>query len=233
METVHLNHKHIQTLQQIFRHPAPTDVEWHDVVELMKHIGTVEEEKNGNLRVTVNGITEVLRPHGTRISDMEEMAELRRFLERAGHESPVEEACDPAAPLRLLVVITEKESRVFRCVDKDSVPQRIHPYDPHEMLVRLRHEEGPDRAAHAPQSIDYYKAIAQTLIGAEEVLLMGHGTGAGQAMAYVVDYLKKHRPDLAQKIVGTLVVDVEALTDDQILEQARTFFQTLDMAANP
>jgi len=126
--------------------------------------------------------------------------------------------------LHLLVVINRKETLVFRTEVRDPVPERLQPYDPTGALDRLIHTEGVDKASRAPENLTYYRAIAETLLGAEEVLLMGNGTGASSAMPHVKDYLTTHNAKIAAKIVGTLTVDVEALTEEELLKQARAFF---------
>ena len=86
MQETHMSHKHTHTLQQIFQHPASHNLEWHDVVALVKHSGTVHEEENGHLTFTLNGISEVFHPSRDKkdVSDVQQVLELRRFLERAG-----------------------------------------------------------------------------------------------------------------------------------------------------
>lgn len=86
MHEAQLSHKHIHTLQQIFQHPATHNLEWHSVVALVKDNGTVHEEDNGRLTCTLNGITEVFHPvHGKKdISDVQQVMDIRQFLERAG-----------------------------------------------------------------------------------------------------------------------------------------------------
>jgi len=232
MQTTPMSHKHAHTLHQIFQHPTVHNLEWHDVVALMKHLGTVEQENNGNLLVTLNGVSQVLHhSQGKEISDVQQVLALRHFLESAGHgKSKATEAIAGSSPLRLLVVINRQETLVFRSEDRDSVPERLHPYDPHGTLSRLRHTEGVDRASHAPENLAYYEQIAATLAGANEVLLMGNGTGASRAMTHLEDYLTTHHPEIASKILGTLALDLEALTEGQLLQEARTFFQEFGLA---
>ncbi len=88
MHQTQLNHKHTHTLQQIFQHPASHNLEWHHVVALVRDSGTVHEEDNGHLKFTINGITEVFQPTHDRkeVSDVQQVLDLRHFLERAGFQ---------------------------------------------------------------------------------------------------------------------------------------------------
>jgi hypothetical protein len=57
-----LGSHHRDTLDEIFGHPASGNVEWREVLSLLEAVGTVEEEHNGKIRVTVGDETEVLQP---------------------------------------------------------------------------------------------------------------------------------------------------------------------------
>jgi hypothetical protein len=237
MQTAHLSSRHAHTVGRIYQHPASHNLEWRDVTALIEHLGTVEEKENGHLTFTVNGVSQVFHRSSEKdVSEIQQVLDLRHFLESAGVDKDGRAAMDATIiplPLNLLVVINQKETLVFRTEEKDSVPERLHPYDPTGALNRLIHTEGVDKASRSPENLAYYEAIAETLAGAKEILLMGNGTGASRAMTHVEDYLTTHHPDLARKVVGTLAVDVEALTEDELLKQARTFFNNLEMTADP
>ncbi len=228
MQETHLSHKNAHTLEQIFQHPASHNLEWRDVVALIKHLGSVQEEENGHLTFTVNGTSEVFhRSSGKDLSDVQQVLDLRRFLERvrSGKNGAVAtEGGDAGPELRLVVVINQQKTLVFRAEGKDSVPERLHPYDPHKFLHHLEHVKGKDVGARLPENLTYYQAIAKTLAGAEEVLLMGNGTGASSAMTHLQDFLATHHPEIAHRIVGALTLDLESLTDGQLLQEAREFF---------
>ena len=83
---------------------------------------------------------------------------------------------------------------------------------------------GADAASHATESLDYYKEIAAALVGSDEILLMGNGTGAGSAMTHLRDFLTARHADIARRVVGALTLDIEAMTEGQLLQEARTFF---------
>ena len=79
-----LNNHHRDTLQRILSHPASGNIEWRQVLSLLNAIGTVDEEPNGKVKVTVGPETEVLnRPRGKDI-DMQMVVDLRRMLSSAG-----------------------------------------------------------------------------------------------------------------------------------------------------
>ena len=75
---------HRATLERIFRHPASTNIEWRQVLSLLEAVGSVTEERNGNVEVTLGGETEVLRPPREKDVDTQTIVDLRRMLSTAG-----------------------------------------------------------------------------------------------------------------------------------------------------
>jgi hypothetical protein len=75
---------HRATLERIFRHPASGNIEWRQVLSLLEAVGSVTEERNGNVEVTLGGETEVLRPPREKDVDTQMIVDLRRMLSSAG-----------------------------------------------------------------------------------------------------------------------------------------------------
>lgn len=79
-----LNNHHRDTLQKILSHPASGNIEWREVLSLLKAVGTVDEEHNAKFKVSVGPETEVFeRPRGKDI-DVQMVVDLRRMLTAAG-----------------------------------------------------------------------------------------------------------------------------------------------------
>ena len=88
VDTTHLYHHHRSTAEAILSHPVSHNIEWRDVLSLLKAIGEVNEEHDGKVKVTVGPETEVLRaPHGKDI-DPQMVVDLRRMLTEAGLGAP-------------------------------------------------------------------------------------------------------------------------------------------------
>jgi hypothetical protein len=80
-----LDAKNRDTVEQIFNHGA--NVEWRRVKSLLKALGTVTEEHDGRVRVTLGDETETFdRPHDKDVG-VEMLVDLRRMLTRAGTTS--------------------------------------------------------------------------------------------------------------------------------------------------
>ncbi len=212
------------TLESVFQNPVSSELEWHDIIALIEQIGTVKTQNNGQLTFTVNGTPRIFhRAKDQYMSDRPQVRALREFLESVGfhQNSPI----DANSKLRLLVAISQHDTLIFRSEEKGTVPEHLRPFDPHGTLRMLKHTRGNNAEARAPESLAYYEAISKTLTGAEEILLMGNGTGASSAMMHLKDYLQTHHKDTAASIVGALTVDLEALTEGQLLQEARTFYR--------
>ena len=78
-----LNNHHRDTLERILSHPASGNIEWRQVLSLLNAVATVDEERNGKVRVTIPG-TEVLEPPRGKDIDAETVVKLRRMLGSAG-----------------------------------------------------------------------------------------------------------------------------------------------------
>ena len=85
MTAEQLGREHSHTLQKIFQHPLSHNIEWRLVRTLIEAIGSVTEEHNGRLHVTINDESLTLhRPMDKDMADAQTLLTLRHFLERAG-----------------------------------------------------------------------------------------------------------------------------------------------------
>jgi hypothetical protein len=128
-----------------------------------------------------------------------------------------------AAP-HLLVVIDHHEARVYRTEVHGAVPMRIVPYDPYGHGRHLHSAHEWTDGKRQPERKSFYEAVAKTLRGAEQVLLFGSGTGRSSAMEQLLADLRNHHPDVAQKVIGSVLIDAHHTTEDQLLAQAGDFY---------
>lgn len=212
---------HQTTYKALFQHPAARNLQWHDVRSLLNSIAEVEEEHNGNLRFTRHGETLTVHPPKHKdLSDIEELMKIRHFLER----SAVPDLPTVVEGSHLLVVIDHREARIYQTELHGSVPERIMPYDPDGLHRHLHYVADENNGQRQPELKAFYEAVAQTLRGAEKVLIFGSSTGSSSAMDHLLVDLKDHHPDLAQKVIGTVIVNEQHMTEDQLLAQARSFY---------
>jgi hypothetical protein len=207
----------------IFRHPIARDLDRRDVNGMLGALADVTEEHNGNLKVTRNGQTLVLHvSQDKNISTMEELMQIRHFLEHSDHTA----AAALADGHHILVVIDHREARIYRAELHGAVPQRITPFDPHGFGRNLHYVQDESNGQRKPERKSFYEAIAKTLRGATQILLFGSGTGAASAMEQLLGDLRKNHPDVAQRVVGSITLDAQHLTEDQLLARAREFYKS-------
>ena len=128
-----------------------------------------------------------------------------------------------AAP-HLLVVIDHQEVRVYRTEIHGAVPVRLVPHDPHGYGRHLHSANEWTDGKRQAERKSFYEAVAKTLRGAEQILLFGSGTGRSSAMDQLLADLRAFHPDVAEKVVGSVVVDPHHTTEDQLLARAREFY---------
>ena len=218
-----LSGSHQKVYERVFQHPMPHNLQFREVWSMLSALPDtkVVEDAAGNLKIARNGQTLVLhRPRGKDLADKKELMQVRHFLERS--ESPA------APPVRvgthLLVVIDHREARIYSTELRGSVPERIVPYDPFGFGRDLHYNQDDSNGQRKPERKSFYQAIAKTLHGAQKILMFGTGTGASSAMEQLLLDLKKHHPDVAERVVGSIAVDEHHLTEDQLLAKARELF---------
>jgi hypothetical protein len=211
---------HRSTYDAVFQHPVARNLEWMDLRSLLGSIAEVAELGSGALKFTRNGQTLVVHPPRRKdFSDVQALMDVRRFLERSDAAPR-----DAVAEGHLLVVIDHREARVYRAELRGSVPQRVVPYDPHGFGRHLHNVEDDGNGQRKPERKSFYESVARTLRGAGQILVFGSGTGASSAMDQLLAVLKRDHSNLAERIVGSVVVDAQHLTEDQLLARARDFY---------
>jgi stalled ribosome rescue protein Dom34 len=115
------------------------------------------------------------------------------------------------------VWIDHHEARVFHFTDDGFDESTIRV--PHAHVHR--HPKGSEDAKTHPDD-RFFREVAQALVGAEEVLVLGPSTAKLQFLRYA----HKHDPALDPKIVGVETVDHP--TDPQIAAYAKRYFKAAD-----
>ena len=126
--------------------------------------------------------------------------------------------------MHLLVVIDHQEARVYCTELSGTVPVHITPYDPHGYGSHLHSADEWMEGKRLPDRKNFHEAIAKTLQGAELVLLFGSGATRSSAMEQLLADLKDHHLDVADRVVGSIVLDAPHLTEEQLLAKAREFY---------
>jgi hypothetical protein len=218
---------HRRTMETHNRHPRPNNHEWSDVVGLIGKIGDAQEKANSEFVFEVAGKRHVMRKPHTKDLTGSEVAEVRQFLLQAGWSpEPALRAPthpDPAAP-SLLIVVDHHGAKIFHVdvVSNDAAEHVIKPYDPHHFLHHLVHkDQSRERGQRAPEEPAYYEKIADALVRAGKIVVVGHGAGKSNAAHHLTAYLQLHHPETSQRIVREVVADLSSITTPQLLDLAR------------
>jgi len=128
----------------------------------------------------------------------------------------------------VVVAIDYAESRIF-VLDGDAHtrPERILPSDPRGYHRHLHTKAGTLQGWYDPDDVEVWRSLAQQLQGAGAILVLGHGSGKANASHQFIAYVEKHDRALAGVVLGEFRVDVDDLTDAQIVRLAQRVF---DMA---
>ncbi len=218
-----LTGSHLRTYESIIQHPVSHNLEWRNVRSLFNHIAEVVEQPNGNLKVTRNGQSIVLRPPRTKdVAEVEELMELRHFLARS--EIAAGESTEGES--HWLVVIDHREARIYRSEMSGTAPERILPHEPSDYFRHAHNSKDFTRGREKPDPNTFFEPVAAALKTAGKILLFGTGTGTSSEMDQFVAWLGKHHADISSRIVGSIVIDGHHLSEAQLLEKAREFYST-------
>lgn len=210
-----------RTYKAIFQHPISHNLEWRSVYGLLEKLGQVTEQPDGNLKAVRNGHTLILNPPRTKdVAETEDVMALRHFLEQS-ETAPAEE---PGEEIQWLLVIDHHEARIFRSTAPGTIAQQIRPHAPEDFFRHAPDSQNFSRGQEKPDPNSFFEPVAGALNGAGKILIFGTGTGMSSEMDQFVAWLQRNRPQLAKRIIGSVVVDENHLTEDELLAKAREFF---------
>ena len=219
-----LSAAHLATYDMIFQHPISRNLEWRELRSMLGALSDSVEEHDENVKFRRNGQTLVVHPPRRKdFSDVAELMNVRRFLERFATPAPAAAAAD-ADGAHLLVVIDHRLARIYKTELRGSIPQRIIPFDQNGSGRHLHYVENDSNGQRKPEQRSFYEAIAKTLGNAENILVFGSGTGASSAMDQLLAELRQNYASIAKRVVRTIVVDEQHLTEDQLLAKARGIY---------
>ncbi len=212
---------HQSTYDAVFQHPIARNLQWREVRSMLTALADKTEEHGENFKFIRNGQSLMVHPPQRKdFSDVQELMQIRHFLERSGKPAPGV----LADRVHMLVVIDHREARIFRTELLGAQPQRITPVDPAGNHRHLHNVDDNSNGQRKPENKPFYQAIARALDGAEKILILGSATGSSSAMDHLVAELKQNHPALGERIVGTVVVNEQHMSDAQLLAEARKFY---------
>ncbi len=230
MSIAHLNGHHRKALESLMRRPASHNVEWHDVLSLLNHVGTVTERHNGVFDVKIGEREIVLdRPKG---KDLEsgQVRDLRSFLVSVGMSSNDSTQSELSGPFdeevrTWVALVDHHQARLFHVSGEHGDPMPpviIVPDDSDGSRRRLEHRQGNDDhdGGHSSEDAKYYERIGNGLKAATRIVVLSDGKGRSSAGEYLIDYLKRQHPDTARRIVATGRIDIAHSSNGEIVAAA-------------
>jgi hypothetical protein len=211
-----LRHDHQALLDSLLAGKLPRNLQWKDVLELMSQVGEVQPASGDETSFICGSQRENFkRPHSQAL-DVETASRLRKFLRQglaAGSPSV------PEHNNRVIVVVDRHGAHLYKeAGDEKFEPEaKVSPHDPFHFQHHLIHrKEAHYQGERAPEEGSFYDEIAKRLADAEEIILIGHGTGQSSAVDYLAEYLKTHHFTIYQHVIATEKADLSALTPGQI-----------------
>ncbi len=214
--STHLRHDHDLLHKSLLIGKLPRNLSWADTVELIGQIGDVQTHGSDEYVFTVGTQRAFFKHPHTHELDVAEVARLRKFLRDAGPTlSPVE----VKQPCRMVVVIDHHAAHVYQDFN-GKVPEleeTVRPYDPFGFHHHLIHKkEAHYTGERVPEEKSFYEEIAKDLLPANEIVLIGHGTGKSSAVDHLAEYLKQKHHDTSRHVIATETVDLSTLTGPEI-----------------
>ncbi len=109
-------------------------------------------------------------------------------------------------------------TRIYALDSADhSSPEHVVADDPRKRFHNVYHHHGNVDGTYLDDSDVYWHTLAEALVPASAIVLLGHGKGKANASHHLVTYLEKHRRDVADRIVADVRADIDDLTDEQVL----------------
>jgi len=124
----------------------------------------------------------------------------------------------------MVVVIDHHAAHIYHDLSGREPKEQvaIKPHDPFHFHHHLVHrKEAHYRGERVPEENEFYEEIAKNLVSAEQIVLIGHGTGTSSAVHVLAAYLEKNHAAIFQRVIATENADLSALTEPQIEELAK------------
>jgi hypothetical protein len=220
-----LSNEQRETYDAVFQHPISGNVERRSVRSMFEALGEVTQEHNGNLKIDLNGHTLVLHPADSRhTAGFDEVMQIRHFLKAAGG---AEEKIG-GDRLHLLVIIESRQALIYRSEFNGWTPEQVVPYDPQGSGHHVHNVHDHGGSPNRPVGASFYKAIAKSLKGADEILMFGASVAGRNAMDALLAELELNHHDVFAKVASALVVDEKHISEELLLERARAFYHVAE-----
>jgi hypothetical protein len=232
-----MKRQHQRTLEALFSHPLAHGLRGSKVEALFHALGAEVTPVDGRrLQIRLPGGQESWLQLGEGVHhpdlDADAVLRVRHLLEEAG-VTPQHPEAEPAGArgdqaCRLVIHLDHHRTDVFRLEGNDVAHAELTPHGVWGSGENLSHRHDRDIAGQkAPRDVDYLTRIMQAMVGADAVLLLGHGTGESDMRQLLLAHVRRHRPDLLERLVGVETLPMADPSEGQLLAVAREHFGNL------
>jgi hypothetical protein len=232
-----MKREHQRTLEVLFSHPLVHGLRASKVEALLHALGAEVSPLDGHrLRVRLPGGQETWLQVGEGVHhpDLapEAVLRVRHLLQEAGVTPGHPEAEGPAVrgdqSRRLVIHLDHHRTDVFLLEGEEVEHAVLTPHGLWGSGENLSHRHDRDIAGQkAPRDFDYLNRIQLAMEEADAVLLLGHGTGESDMRQLLLAHVRRHRPDLLERVVGVETLAIADPSEGQLLAVAREHFGNL------
>jgi len=228
---------HQRTLAALFAHPLHRDLRTSKVEALLRSLGASVTPLDGRrLRIQMPGGEETWIHAscglGRPFLDADALMRVRHLLQAAGvgpdHPQAEARGARGDQAIRLVLHLTHTHTDAF-LLEGDGVEHaQLRPHGLWGSGENLSHRHDRDIAGQkAPRDFDYLNRIQLAMEEADAVLLLGHGTGESDMRQLLLAHVRRHRPDLLERVVGVETLASADPSEGQLLAVAREHFGNL------
>lgn len=126
----------------------------------------------------------------------------------------------------VLVVLTNDEARIWGDgLNKGSMPTRVEAPPIKSSMSHQRMTVHQSGHAEDPITWGYFDKLAEHLKSEGSILLMGHGHASANAAERFEKFANENFKEISQKIVGNINVNLNAITENEMLAIGREWFE--------
>jgi hypothetical protein len=92
----------------------------------------------------------------------------------------------------------------------------------------IHRKEAHYQGGRVPEETSFYEDVSKSLVPASEIVLIGHGRGKSSAVDFLMEYLKKHYPEVSRHVTAIETADLSALTDPEVEAIAKGHMIAMD-----
>jgi hypothetical protein len=228
-----------KTLEELFGHPEPANLEWREVFALVRHYGQVEELKNGHIMLSIGEQQLKFQLPHEQTLDKDEVVKVRKFFQAAGitPEHPESAPTPPPEPLRGVVLTIDHHEAALWRQERPGEPlarvERFHPHDPQHHRDNLHLKQSDDyQGQRAPEDPGYYKTIIKVLQDQPAVIVVGDAKSRSSAMTVLHKFIERHQPSLLGRITAFVEINLHALSEARLREIAERYWKAASSEKN-